>query len=678
LTELNPEDGCYGVAGETWGTFEDAATAAAPGATVHVCGGAFNDAVTITRDLTIVGSAEEMTRWSSPDGRPVIRISAAKVRIEDMALDASSVVIVNEGGSLELIRSTIRSDDRGIVGQEGSFYLEDSAIITTGTAMLLAGGDATVVRGSIGGSATPAVVASGATAELHELSIGGLTGEGPAFQVDQGGVLGLFDVHVAPAVEVARIDGGALTARGLWATGQRGITAIGGEIALEMVRLDTSETGVHLDGTTRAALTDVTLAGDGSSGSWGLIATDADLSWTGGGASGHGGGGVAISSRRRDDVVARLDGVTLDDNPEIGLRARGVTLTADGLVVTGALGDSRRCTSPAGDQRSCGFGVEATDADLHLTGGRVAGSAVGVLATGGEVALSGVTLDANGTAVWTRFGAFSADAATFSHTEGSAVLIETSTWTITDSTFDGNRADRVANDVGQPIRVSGASIGVEAWAAVGELLNCSFVDGDRAISLTGGEAVLRDVTITAGRGVAVSLADGAATWIDGLDISGNAGTSFDCEASNLIGADLSVDGTAWGARETSAWADGAWGAPTTVSAPEPVARAEACFLDLQGLTLSGAPADGVVLTRGIADLTGVDLSDVAGHGVVATDARLTVTDLGWTAGGGTAFYLSGGAASLSGIPDDALTCDVPPELTCDACACPVPMDVQEP
>lgn len=499
-------------------TVAEAVEAATAGQTVFLCEADFAETLTIDKDLTLEGAASDDTFWAGLGDEVPLRITGANVTLRRIGFQSEASGVVIEGGSLDLDRvafwgvgefgvqasdaavtaSRVKVSNAGEGGFEvvdGSLDLVDSEVVARGNGVKVEGGTAHIagtefsgifpMDGSDLGEGGWGVWLDGAAGEL----------EGNTFTQNAA------DVYVEGAGGTVSMLGDALSGSyyGVWFESTSG--------SLTDVTIDQYlQYGIIQNGGQSLELTNVTITTDpdvsapqepgdyeGFSGSVGIIAFGADVTFTGGEVSGNNGGGIYQADQVGPAQFVASD-LLVDDNARFGIFTSAAEATFTDVVISNTRDDDASCVQEVGYYKSfnCNAGLWSAYSQVSWTGGSLSnGGALGATVLGDTLALSDVTFDHPGNyGIWAIQSAITTDAVTFESTAEIGLLLQQdAVGVIQNSVFrNGSFAvDYPLDEVttyryyyyGQDVQVYQSTLIVE---------NSKFENGDNGVSLYEGTA----------------------------------------------------------------------------------------------------------------------------------------------------------------------------------------------
>ncbi len=143
-----PEEGCITVDGEGgYARLTDAIRLASEGSLIEICAGAFVEAVTVDKSVTIMGAGYSQTTWRAPADEVPFRIAdVSEVTLQGIGVssdghaieveDATDIVLASLSGSEFGTHAIWARDVEGLVVRDSTFYAapEGAILVSGGTA----------------------------------------------------------------------------------------------------------------------------------------------------------------------------------------------------------------------------------------------------------------------------------------------------------------------------------------------------------------------------------------------------------------------------------------------------------------------------------------------------------------------------------------------------------------
>jgi parallel beta-helix repeat protein len=438
--ETHYDEGCItvdGAGGYAW--LNDAIKLAAPGATIEVCAGDFEEAVVVDKAVAIVGAGVGQTRWSAPANEPAFLfqdVEGASLAGMDIASTRSGIE-VNASTDVTLSALGFTAIPNYAIDGDGTFGLtiEDCTFDQSQWgAIRVDGGSAAVtecgftdnlgfaIKGT-GGADIDATGNDIAGTMYTELEPDGSIADGFAIFMDEGGQLTMADnaLHDNPILSVFAVSGGDVSlSNDSLAGGLYGVYQIYGNLTLQGVAItDPTEMGVLYAGPSgeRILLEGSTISGDPEVvsnyawdedvlGSIGLYCEADDIEIRDTTIQGYNDFGGYLQPSGSAGILT-LENVVFEGNGRRGLFSIGLDASATNVTVTGVrelddddYGGAIYVDLPAGWYHG--------DGSLSLTGGTFTDNAGwGLTAAGAAVEVRGVTFEGNGRSGYMDFSSSS-------------------------------------------------------------------------------------------------------------------------------------------------------------------------------------------------------------------------------------------------------------------------------
>ncbi len=455
--------GCITVDDEgSFGLIQDAVDAASDGATLRLCAGTYEEEVTITRPISIVG--EDGAVWTAPTNTAPVNISGdIDVALSDLQVESTRSGIVITGGRLVL--------DHVNFGAIGNFAVKAAdAEVTASDLTIDAPGDGglEIDGGTLDLSTSVITAANGYGVTLKDGAVGTLTENaisGTILTTNEA-----FDgwaVHADDAIAI--LNANVFTGNFLGDV----LVESAGELSMTGDTLSGSYVGVWLKAS-NASLSDVSItdyqqygvvdeggqtlqiagativtteelaqpqtSSDDFSGAFGVIGLGTDMTISDTTVSGNTGAGVYQSPGNDTGVILNISNTQVTDNARWGIIAFSSTMTLTDVNVTGTRDDDDTCYDDMG-YIVCNMAVAPWESDLSWTGGELSGNGTfGLAPIFADVEVSGVTFSNNtGSGVWAHESTFGCDQCIFDQSRAAGLYMqESSVGVLTNSTFQNN------------------------------------------------------------------------------------------------------------------------------------------------------------------------------------------------------------------------------------------------
>lgn len=529
-TDLDFPGGCVTINGYGgWPTAQAAIDAAAEGDTIDLCE-VHEEAIVVTKSLTLKGVGIDATTLDPPLNEPAIAVSEGVVlRVEALTISSTRSGITGAGATIDVADVLFTDvDNYGIDVTDGTVSVTDvtfeapaqggikavrsDVTVTTSTfvdpvefGISVDGGSAVVTGSTITGVLPPegaATVQEGGWAIMAKGAI--VTSSGNTYGTNQ------FGDIIATGASTLTMEGDASDGSqiGVW-TESSGVTLT--DVTIE----NYVQYGIVYDGGTGLSLTDTVIAttAEGSnpqashddlSGSYGVVAFGADVTMTGGSISGNNGGGLYQGNGNTTSVNLTMTDVVVDDNARYGIVSFLGQMTFTNVTVTNTRDDDATCYDESG-YIVCNMALSAWQSDLDMTGGLIEGNgSYGLSPLFGTTNLTDVTFRDNaGSAIFGYESAVTCDGCAFEQTREYGFYLQTGTGVLKNSTFDGGNYVSVYeytdSTTGEPILNKTYYQAQDAWIYESDFTieNTAFTNGESGVLFYGSTATVTDTTFDA-------------------------------------------------------------------------------------------------------------------------------------------------------------------------------------
>ncbi len=367
------EEGCITVDGEggyKW--LNDAIDVAEEGATIELCEGEYEEAVVVSKAVSIVGAGSALTLWNAPTNQAAFSIEPAEgaSSLSGVGLNGVGITSTRSGIEVEAAQNVTLTDihanavaNYGISCEDAQVTISDSLFEANEWGAVLAdGGQVTVLDSVFTGNisfgvkaeagAEIAVQGSSFTGTLYTDHGDGSVDDGFPIFGDEGGGIALSGNSFADneILSVYAANSGPVTMDGDQIRGgQYGIFQAYGDLSLTDVRIvDATEFGVYYvapaGGTLLAEGLEV--SGDpevvgnyslntNNPSSVGVLAQGNDITIRNSTINGYNDFGMHLSSYDSGAGALLLESVTMRENGRVGVWAYDLDITADDVHISG-------------------------------------------------------------------------------------------------------------------------------------------------------------------------------------------------------------------------------------------------------------------------------------------------------------------------------------------------------
>jgi hypothetical protein len=402
-TDTGPyyEPGCITVDGDGgYALLTDAISLAKDGSVIALCAGTYTGSIELDKSLTFTGAGADTTTWEADINEPVIKVGEGKtLTISGVNFVSTLSGILATGGAVSV--SDSRFADMGNYAVRASDADVTISGVTVSNAQYggirISGGTLDLSSSEITGCISSGVtVEDGAAATLTENIITSIVPETGDDVLDGWGVIAAGAAHadlsmnqfggnqfgdvLAQEAATVTLNGDMLTGSlfGMW------LEAGGAELH-DVILTDYVQYGIIARTTLPLVLenTIIRTTPEGSaaqtapysdstafSGSFGIVASGADVTMTGGEISGNNGGGFYQDTGAGTDVSLVANGTIIDNNARWGMVTFSGTMDLTDVVVSNTRDDDATCYDESYNI-ICNIALAAWNSDLTMVGGEV-------------------------------------------------------------------------------------------------------------------------------------------------------------------------------------------------------------------------------------------------------------------------------------------------------------------